>query len=264
MNTRFLALLILAAATPVAQAAQILVGTTTSNPGLYNVGSQSRLSNTAGVISATFDNQSIAQGFMLNSAAVASDVALWIGFFNAPATFTLRLTDKIGPGTTAADVLASASGSFNATASLVTVSLGNLALGAGSYFLVLTSDTPAPTPALNGANCSVPPTGSTFPCFNTGAWGYSPTATNVSTIGSLTGSYVAHNFTSNTAGASPALTSFNPGFPIGTPTYFQLNGTALPVPEPSAWALFAVGAAAIWGFRRGEVVSPVRLAARRT
>ena len=86
MNTRFLALLILAAATPVAQAAQILVGTTTSNPGLYNVGSQSRLSNTAGVISATFDNQSIAQGFMLNSAAVASDVALWIGFFNAPVT----------------------------------------------------------------------------------------------------------------------------------------------------------------------------------
>ena len=252
-STVLFALPVLFALAPAAHAV-VLVGTTTGSPGTYGIGSQARLQNTGGVITATFDNQAIAQGFTLSSAVVASDLSLYIYYLNTPATFTLRITDRIGSGTTAANVRATATGTFGSTAGLASVSLGNLALAAGSYYLVLSSDTLAPTPALNGSNCAggVPPLGGINVCSNAGVWGYSPTPTNLSTAGSLSGNYVAHNFTSNTAGPAPGLTAFSPSTPIGTAMVFQLNGTVTPVPEPATWALLAAGVAGILGFRRAR------------
>jgi hypothetical protein len=208
----------------VAQAGPILVGVDNTGAGTVYVGNQ--------LLTTLVSNIARAQAFTLTSAATASDVSVWVNYGNVPSTFTLQLTDSIGPGTTGSDVLFSQTGTYGATASWVDIELGSLALSSGTYYLVMTSD----TPVSEGPGCSA------NDCY-TGEWGANGTPDGVD--GSIGSSY----YTSDIGPGAPTLTDFSSSNTSPVIEEFQLNEDPA-APEPSTFQLLAISALCAFSFRR--------------
>jgi len=226
------------------------VGTDNSGFGEDYVGNQANLNNDAtnGVFD-SYGNVGWAQAFTLTQAVTATDLNVWVSYGNVPSTFNAQITDSLGAGTVPSDVLFSGAGTFGASPSWVDVSLGSLGLDAGTYYLVLTSDTPVPVPALDGSDCNgVPAVGSQQNCYLTGQWGSG--GADISAFGSLGDEYVTvAGFAPNSAG--PALTDFSLGAGLPGNADFQLVGDqASATPEPGTFLLLAGGAAALFAKRK--------------
>jgi len=175
-------------------------------------------------------DQADAQQFTLTSALAVSSVDL--GLFESsllPTTVLFQLTDKIGPGTTAADVLShtSITGTFSTTTN---VAVG-LTLAPGTYYLVLSLTPP-----------SIPDVG----------WSQASTILP-SSVGTVGPSYNCCFSTSTPAGPFPPSQTFKEAFELGSPTTpvvseFDLEtpGT-VSAPEPSSIVLLGSGLIGLLG-----------------
>ena len=202
----------------IAQAGPILVGVDNTGGGTVDVGSEA--SNTI------LSNVAWAQEFTLTSAAIASDVSVWVNYVSVPGTFTLQLTDSIGPGTTNSDSLFTKTGTYGATPSWVDIEIGSLFLPAGTYYLVMTSDTPVSA----GPGC-------TNACA-TGEWGANGVPDGVD--GSVGSSYETSDYSfSGMDPGAPSLTDFNLSNTLPDIEDFQLNDDPA-APEPSTFQLLAI------------------------
>jgi PEP-CTERM motif-containing protein len=127
------------------------------------------------------------------------------------------LTNRIGPGTTAANEIASTPFVFPATTTETPLFAG-LTLGAGTYYLTLT--------AASGRSA--------------GWWG-----TNTQTVTSASGVTLDSDYDTFTPSSYPPATAFFRG--TGTNLLFRVTGIA--VPEPTTVATFGLGIAALFGLR---------------
>jgi hypothetical protein len=145
---------------------------------------------------------------------------------NSGATGRAYLTTQIGPGTATNKQVASASFTFPATSSFVSVFAG-LNLTAGTYYLILQQ-------TANGST-------------GDGVWLGTPSPTLVTAANvTANGEYWSYN----------AIQSYAPAtsFYEVVPTYFDYNVTGVSVPEPSGICLFALGSGiVILGFRRKRI-----------
>lgn len=230
------------------QASQILVGTDNSGNGDLFVGNQSSLANSGGVITSSHANLGVAQAFTLTDEAIASDISVWVKYDNVPSTFDLQLTDSLGPGTTGSNVLFSGEGTYGAAAGWVDLEIGSLDLTPGTYYVVMTSDTPVPTPSLDGSDCGGTPAPGGFKlCYLAGEWGSNGTSQGVD--GSLDSSYDAFA----PGPDSPALTAFNLSNPNSFgEVEFQLNGDLASSPEPETMGLVGLGMAILLLTQKGK------------
>jgi hypothetical protein len=242
----FAALLIVTASA--AHGGTILVGTdNTGTSGGNYVGNQGDLfTDSNSDLHVSYGNLAWAQQFILNQAAVASDVSVWVSYVNVPSTFTLEITDGLSAG---ADVLFSGTGTFGSTPAWVDLNLSELALSAGTYDLVMTSGTPVPVVAPDGSNCPVtPPSGPNAPtitCFQTGLWGSD--GTDISTEGSVGQLFIGLGGGANDS-PGLALSSINIAQPGDVD--FQLNSDAAATPEPGTLMLLMGGALALLAKRK--------------
>jgi hypothetical protein len=176
---------------------------------------------------------------------LASDVSVWAGYNSVPATFDLEITDGLSP---TADVLFSGTGTYGASLAWVDLTLNNLELSAGNYYLVMTSDTPVTALLPDGSNCpGGPPSGPNAPtitCFETGLWGAD--GTDISTEGSVGQLYLGFGGGANDS-PGPALSAID--IPEAGNVEFQLDSSSS-TPEPGTFALLVGGALALLAKRK--------------
>jgi hypothetical protein len=151
---------------------------------------------------------------------VFAGVAIFATISLGPDAGFAYLTNQIGPGTTAANEIASAPFTFPATA-IETLLLTGLTLGPGTYYLTLT--------ATNGGSA--------------GWWG-----TNAQTVTTAPGATLSSDYDTFTPATYPPATNFNTT--ATTNLLFKVTGT--PVPEPSTLAalLTGIGLIAVGRFKR--------------
>jgi hypothetical protein len=253
---------ILAAAASVASGSSLLVGTDNNGNGNFLVGNQAGLNydSDSGQISAGYANIGWAQSFTLTEAVLASDVRVWAQYDNVPSTYELQITNQIGAGTTSANVLFSASAAYTDTYSWAEFNLDNLALGPGTYYLVMTSGTPVPEPALDGSDCregAPDAQQNQTGCSVTGNWGSDGTNLSDTSIGNVGGLYISIGGFGDPDAPARLLTDFNVnGDPNGSIADFQLNGTlasAVASPEPGTIVLLG-GAGLLMAFTKRRLI----------
>ncbi|HVV72180.1 MAG TPA: PEP-CTERM sorting domain-containing protein [Verrucomicrobiae bacterium] len=252
---------ILAAAASVGSASSLLVGNDNDGNGSFLVGNQASLNYDSGTgeISAGYANIGWAQSFTLLESVLASDIRVWAQYDNVPATYELQLTNQIGAGTTSANVLFDTTASFSDTYSWMDFNLGNMVLGPGTYYVVMTSGTPVPEPALDGSDCREGAPSETQPqtgCYVAGNWGFNGTNLSNTTIGNIGDLFIAIGGFGAHDAPGRLLTDFDPnGTPNGAATTFQLNGTlaATATPEPGTMVLLA-GAGLLMAFTKRRLV----------
>jgi hypothetical protein len=172
-------------------------------------------------------------GVSWTATSAFTDISIFLEMQSPPGLSNIiamaYLTTSVGPGTTTADQVASASFSIPTTASLIPV-LSGLTLGAGTYYLVvqgLTIDLSYQQPY--HAN------------WYTAA--YSETITTAPSI-SLNPSL----FTQTMSGGYPPASQFSELFNGGV--QFQYTVTGYAVPEPSTLSLLGVIGVPVFLFRR--------------
>lgn len=186
-----------------------------------------------------FANLAYAQPFTLSMQVTATQLEVYVDGQQTPqGTFSIQLTNQLGSGTTSSNILAQGNFSFPVSGdspSAVDLSLGNLVLPPGTYYVVLESNTPVDT----------------FPG-HVGDWGNDGTV--VGTYGTLPSGPVFDFGTTNN-GSGPPLTDFDPtGGANSTYADFLLEGTAdlngTAVPEPRDGALLVGTGLALFAIRR--------------
>jgi hypothetical protein len=183
-----------------------------------------------GAIPAIESTQAVAQAFTLTSSVSVSSIDLGLGNGPNVAPIALQLTDSLGPGTTALDVLFTASipGSTVPTFTALVNVPASLTLGPGTYYLVV---------SLPGS-----------PLYDyTWSTAYNVLPSSVGTVGQ--GLYCCFP---NPVGVFPPAETFKPLTPPGpgdpTQLYFDLQGAA--VPEPSLAALLTGGLGLVIALRK--------------
>jgi hypothetical protein len=241
-----------------ALAEPLLVGTDNDGDGAFLVGNQASLNYGAGDVTQGYANLGWAQSFTLIEPIFASDVRVWTQYDNVPATYELQITNRIGTGTTSANVLFDTTASYSDSYSWMDFSLGNMALGPGTYYLVMTSGTPVPEPALDGSDCreGLPDANQSHTsCSFTGNWGSNGTNLSNTIVGDVGDLFIAiGGFDADSPGR--LLTDFDPnGDPNGGTVIFQLNGAlaATAAPEPGTMILLA-GAGLLTAFTRRRLI----------
>lgn len=211
------ALLVLLGVSPVQ--AGFVVGTEPEGNGGYGVGFSF----------ASDVNLIIAQQFSLNSAIVADSITLYLngdGTNDPQGEFTLQVMNQIGAGATNANVLLTTNGTFPGgvlPTGHAAVTLGglNLALGAGTYYLVVSS-------------AAGPGTG----------WGAGATEIP-SALGTVGASYVGIAI----GGAVADYTLFDAPNTSFANANFRID-SASPVPEPTSLIMLLGGSIAVASVRR--------------
>jgi hypothetical protein len=241
-NSMFAVLLVAAS---VAHAETVLVGTDHSGGGENYVGNQGDLyTDSNSDLQVSYGNVGWAQQFTLNQAAVASDVSVWASYLNVASGFNLEITDGLSSN---ANVLFSGTGTFGQNFAWIDLSLSNLALNAGTYYLVMTSGTPVPVPSASNCPAATVPSGPNAPtvtCFQDGLWGAG--GADISTEGSLGQLYLG---VGGGAHDSPGLALSSINIQSSGNVEFELNSAAA-TPEPGTFALLTGGALALLAKRK--------------